>query len=456
MDVFGRLLRFVAAPLLALAVPLAASAQEGCPGPCIRDAEIETILREYSNPIFAAAGLKPDDVNIYLLNDPSMNAMSFGGQNMAINTGLIAESQTPEMLKGVIGHETGHIALGHNVSRREAIAAGGNVSLISMGLGVLAIAAGAPDAGMALIGSAPQFGLLTAFKFTRVEESAADQAGMTYMEKTGQSANGLVAFMEKFRYQELMSEARREQYFRVHPVSTDRVGVMRARAAEITAKAKPQSEKDIADLAIMKAKLVGFLQPAARVYSKYPKTDTSVPARYARAIAAYRAVDIKAALTETQSLIDEFPDNPYYHELYGQILFENGKIQDSIPHHRKSVELAPHQALLKVNLARSLLEAGGEENLKEAEGLLVDAIAQEKGNAFAWNTLAKCYGKMNRVGDADLATAEEAYSIGDTQRAFIFAKRASTKLDPSTPNGRRASDISAIADPRVTGAGRRG
>ena len=306
------------------------------------------------------------------------------------------------------------------------------------------IAAGAPDAGLALIGSAPQFGLLTLFKYTRNEESSADQYGLTFLEKTGQSADGLVAFMERFRYQELMSETRRDPYFRSHPVSTDRIGIMRSRASDISARASPQSEESLNQLAMI-------LQPASRVFSKYPKSDTSIPARYARAIAAYRALDIKAATLDTQALIADFPDNPYYHELMGQILFENGRIMESIPPHRRSVELAPDQALLKVNLARSLSETKDAEHLKEAEGLLIDALVLERENAFAWNQLARVYARQSRVGDADLATAEEAYAVGDIQRAFVFSRRASSKLDPSTPNGRRASDIAAITDPRLNG-----
>jgi predicted Zn-dependent protease len=441
-----RTLALILAGLGGLASAPMASAQG-----VIRDAEIEGILRSYSDPIFEAAGLKPSDVDLFIISDPSLNAFVAGGQRVHLNTGLIMASERPEELKGVIAHETGHIAGGHNVTRRQAMEAGNFTSMISIGLGVLAIAAGAPDAGMALIGSAPQFGLLTLFKYTRNEESSADQYGLTFLEKTGQSADGLVAFMERFRYQELMSETRRDPYFRSHPVSTDRIGIMRSRASDISARASPQSEESLNQLAMMKAKLVGFLQPASRVFSKYPKSDTSIPARYARAIAAYRALDIKAATLDTQALITDFPDNPYYHELMGQILFENGRIMESIPPHRRSVELAPDQALLKVNLARSLSETKDAENLKEAEGLLIDALVLERDNAFAWNQLARVYARQSRVGDADLATAEEAYAVGDIQRAFVFSRRASSKLDPSTPNGRRASDIAAITDPRLNG-----
>ena len=450
----ARLLRAAAVAIGLSAV--AAPALAVCPGPCISDAEIEKTLREYSDPIFAAAGLNPADISIYLMNDPTLNAGAFGGSNMAINTGLILASETPEMLKGVIGHETGHMALGHNITRRNAAAAASGTSLISIGLGVLAMAAGAPDAGMALIGSAQTFGLKTFFKYTRIEEAAADQAGLNYMEATGQSADGLIAFFDRFRYEEQMSETRQDPYFRGHPLSSERIELLRRRADEVRAKSHPQSPEALEQLARMKAKLYGFLMSPMRVAAKYPKTDTSIPARYARAIASYRAVDIKTALTETQELIDLEPNNPYFRELYGQILFENGRVEESIAPHRKSVELAPDEPLLKVNLARSLVAAGKPEEVKEAENLLIDALSKDRENAFAWNQLAKAYGAQNKIGDADLATAEEAYAIGDIRRAQVFARRAMTKLDPNTPNGRRADDITAVTDPRNARAGRNG
>lgn len=443
MGVMRKVLHAIAAGALAMAIPLSASAQG-----LIRDAEIEQILRDYADPLFEAAGLKPDDVNIYIVQDDSLNAFVAAGQNMFLHTGLIMEARTPEELKGVIAHETGHIAGGHNVTREAAMGSAGGTQLVTMGLGVLALFAGAPDAALALFGSAPQFGLMTMFKFTRVEESAADQYGISFLEKTGQSAEGLGSFMEHFRYQELMSERRRDPYFRSHPISSDRIGALTKRARDVSAKARPQTPEEILQLKMMQAKLVGFIGPANRVLSRYPASDTSLPARYARAIAAYRAVDIKAALSQTDGLIAEQPENPYFEELKGQILFESGRSAESVVHHRRSVELAPQHALLKVNLARSLVGTKEEDAIKEAEGLLMDAIRLEPDNAFAWNQLAVVYAKQDRIGDADLATAEEAYLVGDMARAFNFARRARDKLDMSTPNGQRADDIMALADPR--------
>jgi predicted Zn-dependent protease len=110
--------------------------------------------------------------------------------------------------------------------------------------------------------------------------------------------------------------------------------------------------------------------------------------------------------------------------------------------------LAPQHALLKVNLARSLLGTKSDDDVKEAEGLLVDAISLEPDNSFAWNQLAVAYARQGRIGDADLATAEEAYNVGNMSRANVFAQRALKNLKMDTPNGQRADDILAMSDAR--------
>ena len=457
---FGRVAGAAAIGAALAFAPMTASAQSG-----IRDAEIEAILHEWFNPLLIAGGLQPADVDIILINDKSINAFVANGQKIHIHTGLIIETQTPEQLKGVIAHEMGHIIGAHLARGEDAIRASGGMSLISIGLGVLAIAAGAPDAGVALLGSAQQFQAMSVFKYLRNEESEADQYGVQLMEKTHQSATGLLYFLEKFRYEELMSSTKQDPYFRTHPVSNQRIQAIRERVAEVEKTAQPQSDRAREQLAVMKAKLIGFIESPMIVAKKYPKTDTSAPARYARAISEYRAVDIKAAMADIDSLLADDPKNPYYWELKGQILFENGKVDESIEPNRKSVEYGPKEALLKVNLARSLIESKGNyivgegkpteraDNLKEAETVLMDSLQQEKDNPFAWNQLANCYGKQHRDAEAALATAEERYFIGDRRTAYNFARRAMDKLDRNSPKWQRADDIIRVTDPRL---GRRG
>ena len=433
------------------AAPMMAQAQS-----LVRDAEIERTLRDYSDPLFVAAGLQPQDVRIYLVGDKTLNAFVTNGQNVFLHTGLILETETPNQLKGVIAHETGHISGGHlarsDANLREAM----RPAYVTIALGLLAIAAGAPDAGAALLASSQQFAMLSFFTFTRVQESSADQAAVTFLEKSGQSGRGLVEFFTKFRYNEILADSRREPYFRSHPLSGDRIQALQNRVNEQSNKDVLDSPADIDRLKMMQAKIQAFLYTPARTFVKYPAADQSIYARYARAVAAFRAPDLVTAVRETQKLIVEQPNNPYFHELLGQIYYENGKAEASIAPIRKAVELAPNEALLHIGLARSLLATEQADLRPEAEASLRAALRLEPDNAFAWNQLAVVADRNGQVGLARLATAEEAYYLGDLVRAHRFSEFALRNLVRATPEWRRAFDISTITLPMAAKAARRG
>ena len=444
------LVRLLAGAALSVA-PMMAQAQS-----LVRDSEIERTLRDYSDPLFVAAGLAPQDVRIYLVGDKTLNAFVTNGQNVFLHTGLILETETPNQLKGVIAHETGHISGGHlarsDANLREAM----RPAYVTIALGLLAIAAGAPDAGAALLASSQQFAMLSFFTFTRVQESSADQAAVTFLEKSGQSGRGLVEFFTKFRYNEILADSRREPYFRSHPLSGDRIQALQNRVNEQSNKAVLDSPADIDRMKMMQAKIQGFLYTPARTFVKYPATDQSIYARYARAVAAFRAPDLVTAVRETQKLIAEQPENPFFHELLGQIYYENGKAEASIAPNRKAVELAPNEALLHIGLARSLLATEQADLRPEAEASLRAALRLEPDNAFAWNQLAVVADRNGQVGLARLATAEEAYHLGDLLRAHRFSELALRNLVRATPEWRRAFDISTITLPMATKARRRG
>lgn len=433
---------------LAICLWLGLSLQAAAQG-LIRDAEIEKILRDYTNPILEAAGLVPEDVGLYIINDQSLNAFVANGQRIHLNTGLIVQSETPGQLKGVIAHETGHIAGGHAAQRVQDMRVAGRTSLVSIGLGILAIAAGAGEAGAALLASSNQFAALNFFTHTRVQEASADQMAVEFLTKTGQSSAGLIEFFDNFRYQEVLSEARRFPYFRSHPLASDRIRSLRERAAETGLLDVPASPEDIAKLEIMHAKLIGFLEPPARVYQRYPLTDLSQPARYARSISAMQSADLTTAIREIDSLIEESPENPYYHELKGQILFEAGKADESVAPLKTATELLPNQPLILISYARSLIARDAEGDVKAGEMALRDALIVEPDNAFAWAQLAIAFEKQGQRPLAQLATAESAYNVGDFPRAYSFASRAAQDLQPGSHDAHRANDIRNATDPAL-------
>jgi len=414
-------------------------------GGLIRDAEIEQTLRAYTDPILVAAGLRAEDVDIYIIEDPSLNAFVTGGQNIFIHTGLILAAQNPNEIIGVIAHETGHIAGGHLMRSREAMKQAMGPAWISLGLGVLLIAAGAPDAGAAVMASSGQFAQGNFVRHTQAQESSADQAAITFLERTGQSSEGLISFFNRNLRPYEFAVRRVPPYAMTHPFTSDRVEALRPRVEAAQYRAAEDSDENWNRFRMMQAKLIGFLNTRAQTLARYPTSDVSQPARYARAVAYYRTSDLPAARAELDTLISESPNNPYYQELMGQILFENNRAAESVAFHRRSVELDPGQPLLLINLARATMAADGEQGAQEAVRLLQDAVAREPENAFAWRELASAREALGQRGLAELASAEQNYAVGNYPAALNFAERARRTLERNSVAYQRALDITNFA-----------
>ncbi|WP_340646894.1 M48 family metalloprotease [Phenylobacterium sp.] len=431
----------VALSLVAQAAP--ARAQEGAS--LIRDTEIEETLRKDSVPLFEAAGVDSKSIHILLIGSKDLQASAGPGQ-MAVYTGLILETENPNQLQGVMAHEIGHLAGGHSARSGDMNAAGMKPFLLTMGLGVLAALAGSAEAAAGLVGSANYFGALGAMGYSREQESRADQAGLTYLETAGLSGRGLVEFFDNFRYQEVFQEARRFAYFRSHPLSSDRIEALRNRAQVLRNYDQKDSAEAMSEHAIMKMKLDAFINPQL-VMGRLDEKDQSYTTRYGRAIAYYQLKEPDKALKIIDGLLAEQPANPYLYELKGQILFEFGRADEAEAPQRKSVELKPEAPLLRINLGQTLIALSDEKKVDEGIGELKRSLAIDDENAEAWRLLAQAYDHKEQDGLARYATAEYNFQIGNRQQARVFAMRAREKLDKSTPEWRRATDIVLASSP---------
>lgn len=411
----------------------------------IRDAEIERILRGYSEPIFAAAGLDAKSVNIYIINDDSLNAFVAGGQNVFIHTGMITTLKTPNELKGVIAHETGHISGGHLARGADAAGKAEIPMIIGMLAGVAAIAAGAPDIGLGLLIGSQSVAQREYMTFSRTQEAAADQAGAKFMEATGQSPRGMYAVFDLFADQEALSGVKQDPFIRTHPLSRDRATSLLALVEASAFKDKLDTPKEQEDYDMMKAKLRGFIDTPTSVLRRYPFSDKSKPARYARAAAYFRAADLDSALPQIDSLLKDDPENPYFWELRGQMLVESSRPVEGVPAYRKSVMFAPNEPLLRIGLGSALLATEVESSVPEAIKHLKAAIKHEPENGMAWYYLADAYSRSGDETMAALATAERYFALRRYPQAINFAQRALPKLKENGRDWQRANDIISIA-----------
>ncbi len=320
---------------------------------------------------------------------------------------------------------------------------------LTMGLGILAAIAGSPDAAAGLMVSSSYFATLSMLTYSRVQESAADQAAATYLEKSGQSGRGLVEFFNNFASQEVFDDSKKYPFFRDHPLTSDRIDALRVRVEALPHYKQADAPEALAEHELMIAKLKAFMNPPNQTFVEYKEKDTSFPARYARAIAYYKATETDKALARIDALITDYPDNPYLWELKGQVLFEAGRAKESEPAYQKAVALKPNAPLLRIGLGQTLIALDDKTRLDEAIGELKKSLTLEQDNAFAWRLLAQAYDSKGLDGLARLATAEQNFALGQMPQAHTFALRARDLLPRNSPEWRRATDIILVSGPPV-------
>jgi predicted Zn-dependent protease len=435
---FRSALRTAAALAVGLAIADTATAQS-----FIRDTEIEADIRVMVAPIWKAAGLEPSALHIYLIEDKQLNSFVAGGQNEFINTGLIMRAATPNQLLGVLAHETGHIAGGHLSRSQEAMRNASIEGIIATVLGAAAAVVGRN--GAALLGA--QGVAERAFmQYSVAQEASADQAALKFLDRAGLSSRGLLQFFQILQGEELLTGASQDPYLRTHPLTAQRLEYVRNHVDRSRFSDVPDSPANIEMLKRIKVKLGAFLSPPSSTLTTYPEKDQSDLARYARAIAYYRMPKLDKALPIIDGLIRDFPKDPYFRELKGQMLFENGRIADAVQPYEEAVRLAPEAPLLRISLAQTYIESNDPKMNKRAIAYLNDALRSEDKETNGWHLLATAYGRDNQMGMAALALAEEGLSAGKKKDATQQSSRAKALLLKNSAAYSRAEEIQREAE----------
>lgn len=415
----------------------------------IRDAEIEDTIRRMAAPLFRAAGLNPSSVSIHLVNDKAINAFVAEGQRLFMNTGLLMRAENVSEVIGVIAHETGHIAGGHLSRFGKAQDQGMATALIATVLGAAtAIGTGRGDVGTAVIAGGQTMATRNFLTFSRTQESSADQAALRFLDDTGQSARGFLSFMEILEGQELLISNSQDAYVRTHPLSQERVDTIRAHLEHSKLADVPADPELAMAFDRSRAKLHGYFDQPKLTLRNYPESDTSIPARYARAFAYSRLPDAKKAVEILDGLLKDVPDDPYFLELKAQVLFESGDVHAAIPPYRRAVEKLPEEPLLRTEFARVLIESQKQEDLNEAVTQLKFALSRDKQSASGWRNLGIAYGKLGDVGRSSLALAEEALLAGRDAQVRFHAGRAAEIFARGSPEWLQAEDLLLAAKNR--------
>ena len=423
----------------------------------LRDAETEALLQDMAIPLVAAAGLDPRNVDIVLINDPSVNAFVAGGQAVYIHSGLINEASTASEVQGVIAHELGHITGGHAIGNGGAKAAQG-ISILSLLLAAAAAVAGAGEAAMGVMMAGQQAALGKYLAFSRAQESSADAAGAQYLSKAGISGRGSIGFFSKLQgmeYRRGFTRNADSEFYSSHPMTADRIATLQDSYERDPAWKKPDDSAIEARFQRIKAKLYGYLAEPKNTLVAYPPTMSGVAARYARAYAYHKEAFLDKSMVEVDALLASAPNDPYFLELKGQVLLEAGKPLDALASLRRATDLTGNQPLIATTFGHALIATEDKGNFQEAERVLKAAVARDRENPFAWYQLGVVYAANGDLARAKLASAEQQAMSLQMPQALRSAEAAEAELPKGSADWLRAQDIAMQARAAIEQARKR-
>lgn len=448
-----RIVQRSVAGLAALAIGIsnilpAAAQSRGGGIPIVRDAEIEALISDYATPILKTAGLSRRGVRIILVNSQSFNAF-VDGRRIFINTGAIMQSQTPNEIIGVIAHEAGHLAGGHQERLRDQLSRAKTMAIIGMlagvGAGVAGAATGsgsAAGAGAGIAMGSNEMAMRNLLNYQRTEEITADRMAVNYLNQTGQSTKGMLDTFQRFASALSLSGTQIDQYRISHPLPRERI----ANLQELAQKSPHYNKTDSAALQarhdLARAKIAAYSGNMSALQRMSRGGSNGIAARYGSAITTYLNGSARAALPKIDALIKEQPKNPYFHEMRGEILLKANDAAGAAKAFQKATSLDPRKSpLLRMNYGRALMLTGSKARMPTAIKEIKAGIASDPEFPGGYAYLAQAYGQSGDMALADLATADLNYYSGNLQQAKIFAIRAQKKMKSGSPDWLRAQDI---------------
>ncbi|MFA5990366.1 MAG: M48 family metalloprotease [Sphingomonas sp.] len=424
----------------------------------LRDAETEAMFADMSKKLIEAAGLSPRTVKIVMIQDESINAFVAGGQIVYVHSGLVEAADNANQVQGVIAHELGHIADGHIVLQSDGARPAIGIALLSLVLGLAAIAAGSGEAGAGILSAGQTVAQGKFLAFSRVQEATADASGAKYLETAGISGRGMIEFFKKLQsleYRAGYTSADIDPFAQSHPLSGERVATLSQTVQSSPAWGLPPDRALEERFNRVKAKLKGFSQDPPRTLSDYPLSDRSIYGHYARAYAYHKGGYPDKADAEANALVAFSPHDPYFLEIKGQILLEAGKPDEALPPLREATELSNYQPLIATTFGHALIATEDSSHYAEAEKVLRQAVARDDDNPFAWYQLGTVYTLMGDQARALLASAERASLTGDARTAAFTARGAMAGLPQNSVDWIRAQDIAVAAQNELDDARRK-
>jgi beta-barrel assembly-enhancing protease len=155
------------------------------------DKQAQALLQPLTAPLLAALPASPYPYQLFIVNDPAINAFALPGGYIVIHSGLILAAGNASELLGVLAHEASHVTQRHGT--RNLINTLSTLMLVNLVFGDVS------GLGAVLVNAAP---VLINQSYSREFEREADREGFALLQRANIDPAGLLSFFSRLREEE--------------------------------------------------------------------------------------------------------------------------------------------------------------------------------------------------------------------------------------------------------------
>ena len=397
--------------------------------PILSDPQLQDYTEGLIYQLAETSQLRERRLEVVLVDNKSINAFAVPGGVVGVHNGLILAARNEAQLASVLGHELAHLSQRHFSRSQENAQKSQKMALAGMLAGLVAVAAGGGDAGIAAIAGSQAASQDAALRYSRQHEQEADRVGMQNLAAAGMEPHGAAGMFEVMQAVSRKYGTRPPEFLLTHPLTETRIADARNRAAQY-----PQRMyEDNPDFQLMRARVeLSFIDdPGAAVTHFRKKRKESrgaeaVAAQYGLILALTNNGEFGEARELLKPMRDFKPANLTYALAETEIDLQQQRFDEAIRKLQRGLEIMPGNHPVTIQLGKTYFKAG---RYTDADKLLTAHAKIKPTNVTLWYWRSEIQGLAgNRFGLHQ--SRAEYFFLNGAMKAALEHLNLALKLAP--------------------------
>ena len=386
--------------------------------PLINDPLLQEYIELLCYELALNSELQDRRLDIVIIDADAINAFAAPGGIIGVHDGLFAQAETRNQISAILAHELAHLSQRHYARQSEAGRQASLPSLAGMLAGVLLIATGAGDAGMAAITAGQAASQSNMLRYSRGREAEADRVGIRTLARADMDPRAMAYMFERLSRANRFQGSNIPEFLLTHPVTKDRIADSYNQAAPYPERSWPLD----LDYQLMRnrvrvysARSIDVAVDTMRAELDDPNPVRRTAAQYGLALALTETGQYDRASWQLQSLRREHPNKIAFSLAEAELQEKRGNTDEAERLLDEALAISPRNYPLSMAKAELLMKTG---RAHAAEPLLVALAERRPNDVNVWYLLAETYGLANNIVGVHEARAEYFVLVGNLDQAI--------------------------------------